>query len=107
MYASFWQLFKKGGQEGWAALIPLYNVLVVCDIIQKPRWWMILLHIPFINFVVYVFVCLELAKAFGQERSYGFCIIFFPFLCIPFLAFGAARYKYLEEDGLMGHLIDY
>ena len=49
---SMWKLFKKAGKEGWAALIPIYNTVVLLQIIGRPVWWILLMLIPFVNFVV-------------------------------------------------------
>ncbi len=31
-----WKVFEKAGQEGWKAIIPIYNVYVLTQIIGKP-----------------------------------------------------------------------
>ena len=39
MVASMWKIFDKAGQPGWAALIPIYNVIVLLQIVGRPVWW--------------------------------------------------------------------
>lgn len=38
---SQWRIYSKAGQPGWACIIPIYNVLVLLDIIRKPRLWLL------------------------------------------------------------------
>ncbi len=47
MFAAFiviavaqWKLYTKAGQPGWAVFVPIYNILVLLDIIRKPRMWL-------------------------------------------------------------------
>lgn len=37
--ASMWRMFTKAGKPGWAALIPIYNTVVLMQIIGRPEWW--------------------------------------------------------------------
>ena len=43
--ASNWRVFSKAGEPGWAAIVPIYNILVLLRIAGKPAWWIILLII--------------------------------------------------------------
>ncbi|MHC5068307.1 MAG: DUF5684 domain-containing protein, partial [Planctomycetota bacterium] len=43
--ASCWRIFTKAGQPGWAAIVPIYNVIVYLKVVGKPMWWLILLCI--------------------------------------------------------------
>jgi hypothetical protein len=42
---SQWRIYDKAGQPGWACLVPIYNTLVLLDIIRKPRIWLVYLLI--------------------------------------------------------------
>ena len=37
-----WKVFTKAGQPGWAVLVPFYNIYVLCKIVGRPGWWLIL-----------------------------------------------------------------
>jgi hypothetical protein len=39
---AMWKVFTKAGQPGWGAIIPIYNVYLLCKIAGKPGWWVIL-----------------------------------------------------------------
>ncbi|MEA2043640.1 MAG: DUF5684 domain-containing protein, partial [Bacteroidota bacterium] len=42
MIASLWKIFEKAGKPGWASIIPIYNLIVLLEIVGKPVWWFIL-----------------------------------------------------------------
>ncbi len=41
MLAGMWKVFEKAGKPGWAAIIPIYNLIVLLDIVGKPIWWLV------------------------------------------------------------------
>jgi len=87
-----WVVFTKANKPGWTCLVPIYNLIVVLDIIGRPRWWLFLLMIPLANFVFLVIVFLDLAKAFGKGTGFGVGLLLLGFIFFPILAFGEARY---------------
>ena len=91
--ASMWKLFTKAGQPGWASIIPIYNLYVLCKISGKPGWWLLLCIIPFVNFVIVILLFLGLAKNFGKGAGFGIGLVFLGFIFLPILAFGDARYQ--------------
>ena len=93
MIASAWKVFTKAGQPGWGVLIPIYNVYLMLKIAGKPGWWLILLFIPFVNFVIAIIVALALAANFGKGAGFGIGLIFLPFIFYPILGFGGATYQ--------------
>lgn len=89
---SLWFIFKKAKKPGWAALIPIYNTIVMLEIIKRPWWWILLLLIPLVNIVVAIMLTYELAKAFGKGGGFTVLLILLPFIGYPILAFGSAKY---------------
>ena len=92
MIASVWKVFAKAGKPGWAAIVPIYNIVVLLELAGKPVWWFILMLVPFVNLVVMFLVYLGLAKNFGKGSGFGVGLIFLSFIFFPILGFGAARY---------------
>lgn len=92
MIASAWKIFEKAGQPGWAAIVPIYNVVVLLQIVGKPLWWIILFLIPLVNVVAGILVYIDLAKCFGKSTGFAFGMLFLGFIFFPILAFGNARY---------------
>jgi uncharacterized protein DUF5684 len=91
--AGMWKVFEKAGEPGWAALVPIYNLLVLVKIAGKETWWVVLLLLPCVNFVAAVMICIEVARKFGKDTLYGVGLAFLPFIFFPMLGFGAAQYN--------------
>ncbi|HNR38904.1 MAG TPA: DUF5684 domain-containing protein, partial [Acidobacteriota bacterium] len=49
--ASLWKIFVKAGKPGWAAIVPIYNIIVLLEVVGRPLWWIVLLIIPCVNIV--------------------------------------------------------
>ena len=52
------------------------------------------MFIPLVNVVVDIIIYLDIANNFGKGVAFGIGLIFLPFIFIPILAFGDARYGY-------------
>ncbi len=87
-----WKVFEKAGKPGWAAIIPIYNVIVLLEITGKPIWWFILMLIPLVNLIVFIIVLVELARRFGKGVGYAIGLLILPFIFYPALGFGSAQY---------------
>jgi len=92
MIVSMWKVFAKGGQPGWACLIPFYNIYVMLQVAGKPGWWLILFFIPFVNFIMIIITLAGIATNFGKGVGYVLGLIFLPIIFWPMLAFGSAQY---------------
>ena len=66
--AGTWKLYAKAGRKAWEAFIPVYNGIVLMQIIQRPRWWVILLFIPIINLLMFPVVWVETIRSFGHNK---------------------------------------
>jgi len=89
---SMWKLFTKAGKPGWAYLIPIYNIIVILEIVKRPVWWFVLLLIPFVNVVVGIIVMIDFVKAYGKPASHFLLMLFFSIIYLPYLAFSNAKY---------------
>ena len=87
-----WRIFTKAGKPGWAAIIPIYNIIVTLEIINKPIWWIFMLLIPFVNIYFAIMMVHHLSLAFGQGAGFTVLLIFLPIVGYPMLAFGSAQY---------------
>ena len=90
--ASYWVIYTKAGEAGWKCLIPIYNLIVLLKIINKPVWWFILLLIPLVNIVIIIMINISLAKAFGKGTGFGVGLTLLAIIFAPLLAFGDAEY---------------
>ena len=91
-----WKLFAKAGKPGWAAIIPIYNTVVMIDIAGKPLWWILLLFIPVVNIVVSILIMIGMAKNFGRGTGTAIGLVFLPMIFLLILGFGGAEYKAVE-----------
>ena len=97
MTVGMWKLFDKAGKPGWAAIIPIYNIIVLLEITDKPIWWIVLFLIPIVNFVapvvVMILVYITLAERFGKGVGFAVGLILLPFIFFPMLGFSDATYQ--------------
>jgi len=91
-YAGLWKIFVKAGKPGWAAIVPIYNLIVLIEIVGKPTIWVLWLIIPCVNIVFAVWLTNLLSKSFGKTEGYTVGMIILPFVFIPMLGFGDATY---------------
>jgi hypothetical protein len=92
MLASGWKIFTKAGKAGWASIVPVYNAVLLLEIVGKPAWWILLWLIPGVNIVVIIIVYHRLALSFGKDILFTIGMIFLSFIFFPILAFGKAQY---------------
>ena len=90
--ASYWVIYTKAGEAGWKCLIPIYNLIVLLKIINKPIWWIILILIPLVNIAIIIMINISLAKAFGKDTGFGIGLTLLAIIFAPMLAFGDAEY---------------
>ena len=93
MIAAMWKVFEKAGEPGWAAIIPLYNIIILLKIAGKPAWWFLLFIVPVVNFVIAIIVALAIARNFGKGTGFGLGLAFLGIIFYPVLAWGDARYQ--------------
>jgi hypothetical protein len=90
--AAQWKMFEKAGRQGWAALIPFYNVWTMFDIVYGNGNKMFLLFIPIYHIYVAIKYFIDMARAYGQTDAFAIGLILLSpvFMCI--LGFGDAKY---------------
>lgn len=62
-----WKLYVKAGRKAWEAAVPVYNAIVLMQIINRPKWWVILLFIPIINLLMFPVIWVETIRSFGRS----------------------------------------
>ena len=67
----YWKMFTKAGKLGWASIIPIYNIIVLFDIIKKPMWWIAMFFIPIVNIIFVYKFSVALANKFGKGAGFG------------------------------------
>ena len=93
LIASMWKVFAKAGKPGWAAIVPIYNLITLLEIAGKPLWFIVLFFIPGVNFIALLLVAIGVANAFGKGTGFGLGLAFLGPIFYPLLAFGDATYQ--------------
>lgn len=89
----WYKMFEKMGRQGWEGLIPIYNMVILLEVLKKPWWWVLLmLFVPIVNIVFMILTYIELAKRFGQGAGFAIGLTFLGFIFFPLLGFGDYRF---------------
>lgn len=98
---AMWKIFTKAGKPGWASLIPVYNIIVMYQIVGLNPLLVILLFIPFINgiaaIILSIIQCIRLSKAFGKGTGFTLGLIFLSPIFLLILGFGNDKYIGFEK----------
>ena len=86
-----WKLYVKAGRKAWEAAIPIYNAIVLMQIINRSKWWVILLFIPIINLLMFPILWVETIRSFGKNSTMD------TFLVIGTLGFYIYYVNYMED----------
>jgi hypothetical protein len=85
-------ILPKAGKPGWASIVPIYNIIVWLQVVNRPIWWILLLFIPIVGFIVAIILTNDLAKAFGKGVGWTIGLLFLPMVFLPILGFGDDEY---------------
>lgn len=98
---AMWRIFSKASKPGWAALIPIYNVVVMFQIVGLNPWLILLYFVPIVNIiaaiVLAIMMCIRLAKAFGKSSGFAVGLFFLNTIFILILGFGDSQYVGISE----------
>ena len=64
-----WKLYIAAGRKAWEAFVPVYNGIVLMQIINRPKWWVFLLFIPIINLLLFAAIWVETLRTFGKKST--------------------------------------
>jgi len=96
--ATQWIVYTKAGKPGWASLIPIYNTIVLLEIVGKPWWWILMFFIPVVNIVFLIWTYNMLSKSFGQSEGFTVGLILLSVIFFAILAFS----KHITYKGPYG-----
>lgn len=100
-----WKLFRKAGQPGWAAIIPVYNVYVLTKITWGNGWLFLLMLLPIGNIVFLILTYIKLAHVFGKGDGFAVGLILLPYIFLLILAFGGSMYQGPDQKSNKGPVI--
>jgi len=89
-------VFKKAGQNGdpaWGAFVPIYGFYLMLKVVGRPGWWLLLLLVPFVNYIILIMVYNDLSKSFGHGVGFTLGLIFLSWIFLAILAWGSSQYQ--------------
>jgi len=95
-----WKLYKISGFKSLEAFIPIYNAFVLMKIINRPKWWVILLFIPVINLLIFPVVWVETARSFGKNSTIDSLAVIITLGLYLFTINYSDKTKYLKDRDL-------
>ncbi len=95
-----WKLYVKAGRRAWEAAIPIYNAVVLMQIINRPKWWVILLFIPIINLLMFPVLWVETIRSYGRNSTLESWLVIFTLGFYIYYVNYALDVKYIEDRSL-------
>ena len=100
-FAGTWKLYQKAGKKAWHALVPIYNAIVLMEIIRRPKWWVILLFIPIINLMMFPVLWVETLRSFGKNTTLDTALGIFSLGFYTYVLNYGNNVKYIEDRSLV------
>jgi len=60
---------------------------VISQLIGRAPWWIVLYFIPFVNLIIGILDCIEVAKRFDKGAGWGVGLALLGFIFAPLLGF--------------------
>jgi signal peptidase I len=95
-----WKLYVKAGRKAWEAAIPIYNAVVLMQIINRPKWWVILLFIPIINLLMFPVLWVETIRSYGRNSTLESWLVILTLGFYTYYVNYALDVKYIENRSL-------
>ncbi len=95
-----WKLYVKAGRKAWEAIIPIYNAIVLMQIINRPKWWVIFLFIPIINLLMFPVIWIETVRSFGRNSTLESWLVILTLGFYIYYVNYALDVKYVENRSL-------
>lgn len=87
-WIGLYKCFQKTGIAPWKAFVPFYNFYEAFKLVEKPRWWFLLMIVPGVNIIMYGVLGFNLARYFGKRNTQDLLLAsFIPYLYILYLGF--------------------
>ncbi|MCV2487500.1 signal peptidase I [Flavobacterium sp. SH_e] len=98
---STWKLYLMAGRKAIESFIPIYNLIVLMKIINRPQWWCFLLFLPIINLIMIPVVWVETIRSFGKNSMVDTILVVLTLgFYITFLNYTSENLVYIENRDL-------
>jgi len=83
-----YKLFEKMGEDGWKVLVPFYGTYLAVKMVKKSWLWIVVYYVPFLGFVVWMGIIVELMKLLGKTSfKEHFLGVVFAGVYLPYIGF--------------------
>lgn len=89
------RIFKKAGVTQWIAWVPFYNTWKMLELGGQQGFWAILVILPVVNIVSYVFMYIamyHIGLKLAKEGWFVILAIFIPLVWLAVLAFDSSKW---------------
>ena len=87
-HIGLYKIFEKLGEDGWKALVPFYSTYLAVKMVKKSWLWTIVYYVPFLGFVVWMGIIVELMKLLGKTSfKEHFLGVVFAGIYLPYIGF--------------------
>lgn len=98
---STWKLYVQAGRKPLEAFIPIYNLVILMKIINRPRWWTILIFIPIINLIMIPVIWVETIRSFGKNSRLDTILVLLTLgFYITYLNYTSEKLTYIQDRDL-------
>jgi hypothetical protein len=87
-----WKVFDKAGKPGWAAIVPIYNMMVLAEIGGKDPMYGLLTLIPCVGIIFAIIIFIDVCNKFNLGAGFAIGLILLPYIFFPIMGFGSAQY---------------
>ncbi len=94
-----WKTFSKAGQPGWAAIIPVYNLVVLFRVAGQSGWLALTFLLNFIPVIgglawlgIVIWNHVNVSKRFGHGVGFALGLVFLAPIFWRILGFGSSKY---------------
>jgi hypothetical protein len=92
---SYWRVYEMGDEPGWACLVPVYNMVCLARIGNRPTVVGLLCGVApllpvlgtFGFFLLHAYIALGVAQHFNRSILFGLGLVCLPLIFYPALAF--------------------
>ena len=92
------KLFLIAGISSWKSIIPIYNIIKILEIINRPKWWIILVFIPVINLIMIPVILVEFVKKFNHNSKSDRTLVIITFgLYLYYISYISKKTKYVNH----------
>ena len=101
------KIFMKNDKNKNLSYIPIYNIIVLLDIVKLNRIMAILYFLPVTNVIVFILIFYRLSIMYNLSKSFTILLILFPIVMLPILNYVKMNTLEVENeyDDVSGEMV--